>query len=416
MKKAFHIMAKPTSYQCNLKCDYCFYLEKEHQTDFNSKKLKCMDDNTLREYIRQYIELSPSHEIDFTWQGGEPLMARMDFFQRVIQYQKRYGKGKQIYNSIQTNGVLLTAEWAKFLKEHHFLVGISLDGPQWLHDIYRKSNSGNSVFDKVINAIRLLKEYQIDFNILTVINNETAKYPEEIYRFITEELQANYLQFIPVVEYEMNNSKFQHLSYPQEAGEKTLTSWSITGKQYGDFINKVFDIWVRKDVGKVFVQLFDNSLAAWSGDMPSFCVMQPACGYGLVAEQNGDIYSCDHFVYPEFKLGNLLSKPLNKLVYSKQQQRFGQQKLNLSSLCQKCEFKFACHGGCPKHRTEKVENKWHNHLCEGYKAIFSHIDPYMQYMANELRFRRPPALVMDNLHLFQRAAPIENTIPIRHIN
>ncbi|EPG7577442.1 anaerobic sulfatase maturase [Providencia huaxiensis] len=415
MKKAFHIMAKPTSYQCNLKCDYCFYLEKEHQTGFSDKKLKCMDDNTLREYIRQYIELSPSHEIDFTWQGGEPLMAGLDFFKKVIQYQQRYGKGKQIYNSIQTNGVLLNSDWANFLKTHNFLVGISLDGPQWLHDIYRKSNSGNSVFDKVINAVNLLKEYQIDFNILTVINNETAKYPEEIYRFITEELQARYLQFIPVVEYEITNNEFQHLSYPQEQGEKHLTPWSITGKQYGNFINKVFDLWVRKDVGNVFIQLFDNSLAAWSGDMPSFCVMQPSCGYGLVAEQNGDIYSCDHFVYPEFKLGNLLTKPLNKLVSSKQQQRFGQQKLNLSSLCQQCEFKFACHGGCPKHRTTKVENKWHNHLCEGYKAIFSHIDPYMQYMANELRLHRPPASVMDNLHLFQRAAPIENTIPIQHI-
>ncbi|HBO23055.1 MAG TPA: anaerobic sulfatase maturase [Providencia sp.] len=416
MKKAFHIMAKPTSYQCNLKCDYCFYLEKEHQQGFGNQKLKCMDDNVLREYIRQYIALSPANKIDFTWQGGEPTMAGLDFFKRVIHYQKRYSNGKQIYNSLQTNGVLLNSEWAAFLKEHQFLVGISLDGPDWLHDIYRKSNSGNSVFNKVINAINLLKEHQIDFNILTVINNETAKYPEEIYRFITEVLHVNHVQFIPVVEHEMQNMPVQHLSYPQEAGSKQLTPWSITGKQYGDFIKKVFDLWVKKDVGKVFVQLFDNSLAAWSGDMPSFCVMQPSCGYGLVAEQNGDIYSCDHFVYPEFKLGNLLTKPLNKLVYSKQQQRFGQQKLNLSTACQQCEFKFACHGGCPKHRTLKVENKWHNHLCEGYKAIFSHIDPYMRFMANELKYYRSPASIMDNLHLFHQSHVVTNNIPIRQVN
>lgn len=416
MKKAFHIMAKPTSYQCNLKCDYCFYLEKENQQGFATQKLKYMDDNVLREYIRQYIELSPANEIDFTWQGGEPTMAGLDFFKRVIHYQKRYSNGKQIYNSLQTNGVLLNSEWAGFLKEHQFLVGISLDGPDWLHDIYRKSNSGNSVFNKVINAINLLKEHQIDFNILTVINNETAKYPEEIYRFITEVLNVHHVQFIPVVEHEIQDMPVQYLSYPQEAGNKQLTPWSITGKQYGDFIKKVFDLWIKKDVGKVFVQLFDNSLAAWSGDMPSFCVMQPSCGYGLVAEQNGDIYSCDHFVYPEFKLGNLLTKPLNKLVYSKQQQRFGQQKLNLSTACQQCEFKFACHGGCPKHRTLKVENKWHNHLCEGYKAIFAHIDPYMRFMANELKYYRSPASIMDNLHLFHQSNVITNNIPIRQVN
>ncbi|MDD9340906.1 MAG: anaerobic sulfatase maturase [Providencia heimbachae] len=415
MKKAFHIMAKPTSYQCNLKCDYCFYLEKEHQEGFGVQKLKCMDDSVLREYIRQYIEFSPANEIDFTWQGGEPTMAGLDFFKRVISYQNRYGKGKQIYNSIQTNGVLLNQEWVAFLKENHFLVGISLDGPDWLHDIYRKSNTGKSVFDKVINGINLLKEYQVDFNILTVVNNETAKYPEEIYHFITQTLEAHHVQFIPVVEYEMQAIKAQHLSYPQEAGVKQLTPWSITGKQYGDFIKRVFDLWVKKDVGKVFVQLFDNSLAAWSGDMPSFCVMQPSCGYGLVAEQNGDIYSCDHFVYPEFKLGNLLTKPLNKLVYSKQQQRFGQQKSNLSSLCLQCEFKFACHGGCPKHRTLKVENKWHNHLCEGYKAIFTHINPYMQYMANELKYYRPASSIMDNLHLFNSSDLAVNTIAIRQV-
>lgn len=393
MKKAFHLMAKPVSYQCNIACDYCFYLEKEQGTLKPKKPARHMDDDTLRRYVKQYIEANPTQEVEFTWQGGEPTLAGLRFYETALALQKQYAGGKTIRNSMQTNGVLIDEEWAEFLARNQFLVGLSIDGPAWLHDRYRKTRGGKSVFDKVVQAMALLQKHRVDVNVLTVINNVTAEAPLEIYRFITEELGARHVQFIPAVEQRPVHEKYGELLYPQQTG--AVTEWSVSGEQWGAFINSVFDYWVRRDVGRVYVQLFDSALAAWLGEQPSLCVMQSSCGFGLVVEQNGDIYSCDHYVYPEHRLGNLRSANLAALAGGKQQRKFGMMKTQVSSLCQQCEWRFACHGGCPKHRICQVGERWHNHLCAGYKAMFSHMDPYMRFMANQIRHQQPPAAVMD---------------------
>jgi len=394
MQRPFHLMAKPTSYQCNLACDYCFYLEKEQGTLKSKQPRRHMDDKVLSSYIRQYIQCSHGREVDFSWQGGEPTLAGLAFYQQVLVYQRQYADGKVIHNSIQTNGVLIDEQWARFLAENGFLVGISVDGPASLHDVYRKTRSGKSVFDRVINAITLLKKYRVEFNILTVVNNVTAEAPLDIYRFLTRELGAQFVQFIPVVEQRPSSRPAGELIHPQSLGDRALTPWSVSGEQYGRFINAIFDYWVRHDVGRVYVQLFDNALAAWAGEKPSLCIMQPTCGYAPVIEQNGDIYSCDHFVFPEHRLGNIKRDRLDQLVYGKQQKQFGMQKADLSPVCQRCEFLFACRGGCPKHRIHQVDSHWHSHLCAGYKAMFSHMDPYMCYMVGQIQLHQPPANVM----------------------
>lgn len=393
MKKAFHLMAKPVSYQCNIACDYCFYLEKEQGTLKPKKTARHMDDDTLRRYVKQYIEANPAQEVEFTWQGGEPTLAGLDFYQKALAWQKQFAGGKTIRNSMQTNGVLIDDQWAEFLARNQFLVGLSVDGPAWLHDRYRKTRGGKSVFDKVVQAMAVMRKHRVEVNVLTVVNNATAEAPLEIYRFITEELGARYVQFIPAVEQRPVDEKYGELLYPQQTG--TVTEWSVSGEQWGAFINTVFDYWVRRDVGRVYVQLFDSALAAWLGEKPSLCVMQSTCGFGLVVEQNGDIYSCDHYVYPEHRLGNLRSDNLAALAGGKQQRKFGMMKAQVSALCQQCEWRFACHGGCPKHRIRLVGDRWHNHLCAGYKAMFSHMDPYMRFMANQIRHQQPPAAIMD---------------------
>lgn len=396
MKQPFHLMAKPTSFQCNLACEYCFYLDKGMGTLQPNRHTRHMDDQVLRQYIRQYIACSPTTEVMFSWQGGEPTLAGLDFYRRVLVYQHQYSNGKIIRNSLQTNGVLINDAWAAFLAQHHFLVGISIDGPKSLHDIYRKNSAGNSVFQQVVDAVKRLQQYQVEFNLLAVVNNETAKAPLEIYHFLTQELAADYLQFIPIVERydQVSGHRFGELIHPLAAGHHNITPWSVSGEAYGHFLITLFDEWVRHDVGKKFVQMFDCTLAAWMGESPGLCVMQPTCGNALVVEQNGDIYSCDHFVYPEQRLGNILTGNLDALVHGQQQKKFGEQKAALSPDCRKCEYRFACHGGCPKHRIETRGEYLHNYLCAGYCAFFRHAEPYMDYMARQLRLHRSPANVM----------------------
>ncbi|WP_230351733.1 anaerobic sulfatase maturase [Lelliottia sp. WAP21] len=395
MNRPFHLMAKPVSYQCNIACDYCFYLEKEQGTLKPRKATRHMDEPTLEAYVRQYIEAHPGNEVEFTWQGGEPTLAGITFYENALRLQQKYARGKRITNSIQTNGVLIDEAWATFLATHHFLVGLSVDGPQWLHDTYRKTRSDQSVFNKVINAMRLLQEKGVEVNVLAVVNNITAAHPQAIYHFLTRELKAEHVQFIPAVEQRPVNEKYGELLYPQSLSGGTVTSWSVSGEQWGAFINNVFDLWVRQDVGRVYVQMFDSALAAWLGEKPSLCVMQSSCGFGLVVEQNGDVFSCDHYVYPEHRLGNLKRDSLVKMVNGRQQRKFGMAKTEVSGECMRCPWRFACHGGCPKHRIHKSGERWHNHLCAGYKAIFSHMDPYMRYMAQQIVHKRPPAGVMD---------------------
>jgi uncharacterized protein len=394
MNKPFHLMAKPVSYQCNIACDYCFYLEKDQGTLKPRKPARHMDDTTLEAYVRQYIEANPGPEVEFTWQGGEPTLAGIAFYEKALALQVKYAAGKRISNSIQTNGVLIDEQWAEFLATNRFLVGLSIDGPAWLHNTYRKTRSDKSVFDNVINALDLLKKHHVDVNVLAVVNNVTAEHPQEIYNYLTRDLKAEFVQFIPAVEQRAVNEKYGELLYPQTLTGTAVTTWSVSGEQWGKFMKGVFDIWVRRDVGRVYVQMFDSSLAAWLGEKPSLCVMQASCGFGLVVEQNGDVYSCDHYVYPEHRLGNLRRDSLAKMAASKQQKKFGMAKTELTPDCMQCEWRFACHGGCPKHRIHKSGERWHNHLCAGYKAFFSHINPYMHYMAEQIQQQQPPANVM----------------------
>lgn len=411
MNKAFHLMAKPVSYQCNIACDYCFYLEKEHGTLKPRKAARHMDEATLEAYVQQYIEANPSQEIEFTWQGGEPTLAGIAFYKKALQLQQRYAGTKRISNSIQTNGVLIDEQWAEFLARNHFLVGLSIDGPAWLHDQYRKTRSQQSVFNKVRQAMALLRKHHVDVNVLTVVNNVTAEHPQEIYQYLTRELKAEFVQFIPAVEQRAVNEKYGELLYPQTLAG-SVTEWSVSGEQWGTFMKGVFDLWVRQDVGRVYVQMFDSALAAWLGEKPALCVMQSSCGFGLVVEQNGDVYSCDHYVYPEHRLGNLRRDSLAKMASSKQQRKFGLAKTEVSSECMRCEWRFACHGGCPKHRIHKSGERWHNHLCAGYKAIFSHMNPYMRFMAEQIQKQQPPANIMQvaaNIAARENANPGRDT-------
>ncbi|GAA3585602.1 anaerobic sulfatase maturase [Gibbsiella greigii] len=399
MTHPFHLMAKPTSYQCNLACDYCFYLDKGMGCLPAGQPFRHMEENVLRAYIQQNIACSPTAEVMFAWQGGEPTLAGLDFYHRALAYQRQYANGKTIRNTLQTNGVLLDDSWAAFLAENQFLVGVSVDGPQALHDKYRKSRAGKSVFQQVIGAVKRLQHHRVTFNLLAAVNNETAKAPREIYHFLTRELGADFLQFIPIVERDDQRKRppSGELIHPQALGQNSITPWSVSGEAYGEFLIAVFDEWVRHDVGEKFVQLFDCTLAAWMGAVPGLCVMQPNCGRALVIEQNGDIYSCDHFVYPEQRLGNILVDNLAALVDGKQQTSFGAQKSALPPDCRQCRYGFACHGGCPKHRILFKQGGAHNFLCAGYRAYFQHVEPYMNFMAQQLQLRRSPANVMANV-------------------
>lgn len=397
MKSPFHLMAKPTSYQCNLACSYCFYQGKTLGVLKDTQPTPYMSDEVLQQYIQKYIAINPAQEIEFSWQGGEPTMAGIDFYRRALELQRKFSLGKTITNTIQTNGVLINDDWALFFAENKFLVGISVDGPAYLYDSYRRSHSGKSVFHKVLNAVNLLKKYQVEFNILAVVNNETVKHPLEVYLFLTQELGAQFLQFIPVVEQTSLEDQTGELVAAQTNKQTRLTPWSISGEEWGSFTNTLFDYWVRHDVGRVFIQFFENMLAVWLGQPSAMCAMRSTCGMNLVIEQNGDIYSCDHYVFPEYKLGNVLTESLDKIVYSEKQFKFGTGKNKLSAECLNCEYGFVCQGGCPKQRIHWQGEQWHNHLCTGYKAIFQHVDPYMEYMVQQLWSGLDPASIMNNI-------------------
>ncbi|WP_170073305.1 anaerobic sulfatase maturase [Photobacterium iliopiscarium] len=399
----FHMMAKPTSYRCNLKCDYCFYLEKETVVG-NASDNRCgsavsatdssstisssdqMSDATLKRYVRHYIASQNSTDIDFSWQGGEPTLAGLDFYRNVVKYQAQYGVGKNITNSFQTNAVAINRQWAQFFAKHKFLIGVSVDGTPEVHDKYRISVNGKPTFERVKKAIELLLEYKVEFNILTVINDQNWNKGRETYRFLTS-LGARHLQFIPIVEvqtqYQANSSG--HYSPQKDA---PLTHFSVPAEGYGQFMSEVFDEWLQHDVGTVFVRMFDSILATWLGYPASVCVQSKECGQAMVIEANGDIYSCDHYVYPANKLGNIATTELVKLATSKQQQRFGSAKSQkLTQQCQQCEVHGLCYGGCPKHRLVSVAGEKHkqNYLCGSYKQIFRHTAPAMHMMSQAIQ-------------------------------
>ena len=375
--RAFHVMAKPTGSRCNLACAYCFFLKKERLYPGSEFR---MSDEVMEAYIRQTIQAHTVPQVTIAWQGGEPTLMGLDFFRRVVEVEKRYQKpGTTIENTLQTNGVLLDEEWCELLRENGFLVGLSMDGPRQMHDAYRRDKAGRSVFDKVVHAARLMQQQRVEFNILCTVNAANSRHPMEVYRFFRDELKAPYLQFIPIVERD------------NETGDQEgmrVTDRSVKPEQYGRFLIEIFDEWVRRDVGKMFVQTFDGVLASWLYGGSSLCVFQPTCGQAVVLEHNGDVYSCDHFVEPNHFLGNVMQTPLADLLSSEKQWQFGQAKsATLPSTCRQCPFLFACHGECPKNRvlTTPAGEPGLNWLCAGLKAFFEHTQGPMKIMAELLR-------------------------------
>ncbi|MEJ2050561.1 MAG: anaerobic sulfatase-maturation protein [Calditrichota bacterium] len=393
----FHIMAKPIGAICNLDCDYCFYLEKENlypeTSDFR------MSSEVLGSFIRQHIEAQPGDHVFFAWQGGEPTLLGVDFFKRAVELQHKYANGKTIENAFQTNGVLINDAWAEFFHNNKFLVGISIDGPEEFHNRYRLNKGRKGSFKQVVRGLEILKKHQVEFNTLTVIQDHNSQYPLEIYHFL-KEIGSGFMQFIPIVERISKTKTGDGLQLVSSGSKNTahVTDWSVKPEQYGLFLCEVFDEWVRSDVGKTYVQIFDVALEAWLGYNPNLCVFSETCGNALAIEHNGDLYSCDHYVYPENKLGNILEDGLVRLATNNQQRQFGiDKKTTLQRYCIDCEVRFVCNGECPKHRfinTPEGEAGL-NYLCAGYKKFFNHIDPYMRFMANELQHQRPPANVMD---------------------
>jgi uncharacterized protein len=387
--RAFHIMAKPSGSACNLNCDYCFFLEKEKLYPGSNFR---MSDEVHEAYIKQLLEAHQVPSITIAWQGGEPTLMGLDFFKRSMELQKKYQKpGTRIENTFQTNGILLNDEWCQFFHENSFLIGLSIDGPKELHDTYRKDKGGHGTFDRVVRATRLLHEHKVEFNILSTVNRKNADHPLEVYKFFRNELGAQYIQFIPIVERINENGKtgFQE-------GNK-VTERSVRPDQWGRFLIEIFDEWVRRDVGQTFVLSFDGALAGWLGQAGTVCILGPTCGRGMALEHNGDLYSCDHFVEPNYYLGNILKTPMIELVASEKQRKFGQDKENtLPRFCRECEVLHICNGECPKNRFIQTPDGQTglNYLCEGYKAFFKHADKPMRIMADLIRQGRPAKEVM----------------------
>lgn len=402
--RAFHVMTKPVGPLCNLNCTYCYYLEKEHLYP-QSQDFK-MSREVLERYIRQYIASQDTPELSFGWQGGEPTILGLDFFRMVVQLQEKHAGGRKVSNTIQTNGTLLNDEWCAFLAERDFLVGLSLDGPERLHDRHRVDKGGNPTFKKVMEGLELLKKHQVQFNTLTVVNRVNVREPMAVYRFL-EETGSRHFQFIPLVERNPDPQATTlglDLAVPpgpwSPGSHSAVTSWSVPAREYGEFLVTLFDHWVRKDVGEVFVQLFDQTLGKWVGVEKGLCVFNETCGEALALEHNGDLYSCDHYVYPAYLLGNIQEAPLGELARSPGQLAFGQAKKDtLPRYCLGCPVRFACNGECPKHRFIQTPDgeTGLNYLCAAYRHFFTHVGPFMETMATLLRQRRPPAEIMSIL-------------------
>jgi uncharacterized protein len=396
MATPFHVMAKPIGPICNLDCKYCFYLEKERLYPRASEW--AMPDDVLDAFIRQYIESNELPAVQFTWQGGEPTLLGVDYFRKIVALQTRYADGKKIENAFQTNGVLLDDEWAMFLKDAGFLVGLSIDGPRDLHDVYRVDKGGRPTFDKVMRGLDVLARHGVAFNTLTTVHRANSYHPLEVYRFLKSH-GSGYMQFIPIVERVSSAATHDGLTLvsPDFHDRARVAPWSVEPPQFGEFLCAIFDEWVRHDVGRYFVQLFDVSLEMWAGFDASLCVFRPTCGGAMALEHSGDLYSCDHYVYPENRLGSIMEVPLSSLARSPQQDAFGRAKeTSLPRYCRECDVRFACHGECPKHRFASTPDgePGLNYLCAAYKRFFRHVDAPMRLMAAELAAGRAPANVM----------------------
>ena len=417
-------MTKPVGPICNLDCKYCFYLEKESL--YPGKSNWRMPDDVLDRYVRQYIESQETPEVTFAWQGGEPTLMGVDFFRRAVELQQKYANGRKISNTFQTNGTLLDDEWGAFLKEYNFLIGLSIDGPRHFHDKYRVDKQGNPTFDAVMRGIGFLKKHAVEFNTLCVVNRFNSKAPLEVYDFL-KTAGSGYIQFIPLVERVGTEQMFaeppllpilnQPVGSASADAASAVTGWSVEPEQYGKFLCEIFDYWVRHDVGRVFVQIFDVQLGIWMGMPSSLCVFMETCGNALAMEHNGDLYSCDHYVYPRYKLGNVMADDMAVMSASEQQRKFGADKRDtLPEYCQKCDVRFACNGECPKHRFINTPDGQPglNYLCAGYKRFFRHIDPYMQTMGRLLTAGHPAAEIMSIIREQESQPRPRSTAPGRN--
>lgn len=399
--QGIHVLAKPIGPRCNLDCAYCFYLEK--QALFPGGQYR-MSDEVLAAFIANYVTTQPTPEVAFVWQGGEPTLAGLNFFKRVIELQKPFAGQKIISNALQTNGTLLTDEWCAFLKEHDFMVGISLDGPQEIHDRYRRDRAGKGSFAQVMLGLRLLQKHQVEYNVLTSVARATARQPLEVYRFLRAQ-GVEFIQFTPVVERIADARSAKHglrLACPPAPdgpeSQSEITPWSVIPEDYGDFLIAIYEEWVRHDVGTVFVMNFEWALNAWIGNPSPVCVHARQCGRALAVEHNGDVFACDHCVYPEYRLGNIMADSLPALADRSLQSGFGITKeTSLPRWCGECEVLAACRGGCPKHRFAKscTGEPGLNYLCEGYRKFFSHIRKYQRAMTTLLEHNLPVSLVME---------------------
>ncbi len=395
--KPLYVMLKPAGAHCNLACKYCYYLEKNNLYDKSHRHI--MSDEMLEQFTREYIEAQTMPQVLFTWHGGEPLMRSIDFYKKALTLQKKYARGRRIDNVIQTNGTMLTDEWCEFFAQNNWLVGISIDGPQEYHDHYRLTTTGNPSWQKVMHGIELLKKHHVEWNAMAVVNAYNANHPLEFYHFFKDN-GCQYLQFTPIVERLTKHQDGRTLASLADDKEIPLADFSVTPEQWGNFLCAIFDEWVRNDVGKMFVEIFDCTLANWMGVLPGICAYSKNCGHAGVMEHNGDVYSCDHFVFPEYKLGNVRDHTLIEMLYGDKQHAFSRLKhTSLPRQCKECDMEFACHGECPKNRFEKDKygEPGLNYLCKGYYQYYSHVAPYMDFMKRELQAQRPPANIMEVL-------------------
>lgn len=377
--RPLYIMLKPVGAVCNLRCKYCYYLEKKDL--YPDARNFVMSEELLEEFIKQYLGAQTMSQVLFTWHGGETLMRNISFYKKAVALQNKYGRGRPISNCLQTNGTLLTDEWCRFFKENNFLIGISVDGPQHCHDKYRRTLDNRPSFYQVMKGVELLKKHGVEFNIMGVVNDYNSDYPLQFYHFF-KSIDCHYIQFAPIVE--------------QIDGKPAR--WNVRSRAWGDFLIAIFDEWVRNDVGDYYIQYFDSTLANWVGQEPGVCTLAKTCGQAGVMEFNGDVYSCDHMVYPQYKLGNIKTNTLTQMMYSRQQQQFGNDKYDaLPAQCRSCNYLFACNGECPKNRIiQTIDGESGlNYLCQGYYKFFNHVAPYMDFMKNELLNRRPPSNVME---------------------
>lgn len=395
--RPLYVMLKPVGAACNLRCHYCYYLEKACLYKDSSKRV--LSEEMLDQFTKEYIEAQTMNDVLFTWHGGEPLMRPLSFYRKALELQKKYGRGRNISNVIQTNGTLLTDEWCRFLHENNWLVGVSIDGPQEFHDEYRRTASGGPSWAKVMRGIQLLNKHHVEWNAMAVVNDFNADYPLDFYHFF-KEMGCRFIQITPVVERMVNHADGRHLATLTDDATAPVTDFSVTPEQWGRFLCAIFDEWVRNDVGQTYVELFDCILANWVGVTPGICVYAKECGHAGIMEFNGDVYSCDHFVFPEYRHGNIRKKTITEMLYGEQQQQFSRLKSqSLPKECKKCEWEFACHGECPRTRFIKdvYGNPGKNYLCEGYRMFFRHIAPYMDFMKKEYMNQRPPSNVMQHI-------------------